>query len=154
MCPIVSLALSHLAPRFSDLESILATRISLLRSAREREDRLQIGDMATPIAERLKGYETSCLLQLSQAARAVGNSQIAINSVVKAQKLNGKEDFDVACEFANVLWLTKEPQMANEFLKELLAVSYQVPRKSTSTSHAALLALKVSHGDNLNQRND
>ncbi|KAI0091661.1 hypothetical protein BDY19DRAFT_638931 [Irpex rosettiformis] len=132
------------APRlveFSDLEAILATRISLLRSAREREQRIQIGDMATPLTERLKAYETSYLLKLSRAAREAGNPQIAINSVVRAQKLNGKEHFQVACEFANVLWLTKEPKMATEFLKGLLSRPPQTSPKTEFTSHATLLAL-------------
>ena len=135
---------SHFFHRFSDLEATLATRISLLRSTRDREERTQIGDMSTPLTERLKAHETSYLLILSRAARDAGNSQIAINSVVKAQNLNGRQHFEVACEFANVLWLTKEPKMATEFLKGLLSTPPQLPPKTDSTSRATLLALMVS----------
>ncbi|KAI0704256.1 hypothetical protein BC835DRAFT_810570 [Cytidiella melzeri] len=126
---------------FSDLEAILATRISLLRSAREQEERVQIGDMVSLRTQSLLACETSCLLQLSRAAREAGRSQVAINSVVRAQKLNGREHFDVACEFAKVLWQTKEPKMATEFLKGLLSSPSKTSSKNESTSQASLLAL-------------
>jgi serine-protein kinase ATM len=106
---------------------------------------MQIGNHVTPLAQSLMACETSYLLRLSRAAREVGHSQIAINAVVKAQNLNGREHFEVACEFANVLWLSKEPQIATEFLKGLLSTVSQ----SSSSPHtglcsqASLLALMV-----------
>lgn len=102
---------------------MLATRISLLRSARDREQRNQIGSMTSSYLRNLIKCETDCLLELSRAARETGHPQIAINAVVRAQKLNGHTHFDVACEFANVLWETKEPKIATEFLKNLLTRS-------------------------------
>ncbi|KAI0343274.1 hypothetical protein BDW22DRAFT_1329401 [Trametopsis cervina] len=126
---------------FSDLEATLATRISLLHSARAQEERAQIGTMITPRLQKIKDTETNCLLELSRAARTAGHPQVAINSIVKAQKLNGREHFEVACEFANVLWLTKEPKIATDFLKGLLTSSLLSKSEKASTSRAGLLAL-------------
>ncbi|KAM6497154.1 hypothetical protein JOM56_007627, partial [Amanita muscaria] len=111
---------------FHDLESILMTRISLIRSAREKEERLQIGNMTTPFIRGLIELEKSCLVRLSEAARSDGQTQIALNAVVRAQRLEDRPSFNVSQEFANVLWLQKEDRLAPEFLKSLLVNSTHV----------------------------
>ncbi|KDR80743.1 hypothetical protein GALMADRAFT_241175 [Galerina marginata CBS 339.88] len=104
---------------FADLESIMATRISLLRSVRQREERQQIGSLVSPFVQHLKDIEKTCLLRLSEAARASRRVQIALNSVVKAQRLDVVPSPKVSEEFANVLWLQREEKLAVQFLQDL-----------------------------------
>ncbi|KAF8163206.1 hypothetical protein B0H34DRAFT_744937 [Crassisporium funariophilum] len=105
---------------FSDLESLMATRISLIRSVRQREERHQIGNLVTPYVRGLLDIEKTCLLRLSQAARASGQVQIALNSVVRAQRLALTPSSEVSEEFANVLWLQKEEKLAVQFLQDVV----------------------------------
>lgn len=105
---------------YSILEALTATRVSLLHSARYKEERDQIGDIRSPIVQNLVDVETDCLLRLSQASRKVGNIQIALNSVVRAQKLCLSPRFDVSEEYAHVLWLSNEPRSAVQYLHALL----------------------------------
>ena len=106
--------------RFADLESILAVRRSLLRLTSRRELREQIGDMTTPFYNDLQDLETTCLLRLSEAARQHEQSQIALNSVTAAKRLKSSLQFEVAQEFAKVLWLIKEPKYAVDHLRTVL----------------------------------
>ncbi|EKM50032.1 uncharacterized protein PHACADRAFT_153321 [Phanerochaete carnosa HHB-10118-sp] len=105
------------------LEALIATRVSLLHSARYREERDQIGDVRHPFVRGLVDVETSCLLRLSEASRKVDNVQIALNSVVRAQKLCSSPRFDVSYEYAHVLWLSHEPRSAVQYLNTLLGTS-------------------------------
>jgi ataxia telangiectasia mutated family protein len=98
----------------------MATRISLVRSVRQREERQRIGTFVTSYLRGLIEIERSCLLRLSQAARASGEIQIALNSVIRAQRLETKSSAEVSEEFANVLWLQKEEKLAVQFLKDLV----------------------------------
>ncbi|KAK7025291.1 Serine/threonine-protein kinase Tel1 [Favolaschia claudopus] len=104
---------------FSDFENVMATRISLVRSARRKEERSQIGEMVSPFCQCLIDVEKQCLIKLSQAARKAQQFQIALNSVVRAQKLERTPSLDVSAEFASVLRLHKEEKLAVEFLKGL-----------------------------------
>jgi len=45
---------------------------------------------------------------------------VALNSIVKAQRLESNASFEVAREFANVLWLQKEQKLAVQYLKDLV----------------------------------
>ncbi|THU87972.1 hypothetical protein K435DRAFT_730265 [Dendrothele bispora CBS 962.96] len=105
---------------FSDLESIMATRISLIRSARQKERQQQIGNMVSPFSQLLVEIEKNCLLSLSSAARDAQQIQIALNSVLRAKNLEGAPSFRVSEELAAVLWMHQEPKHAVEFLKDLL----------------------------------
>ncbi|PPQ98246.1 hypothetical protein CVT26_003417 [Gymnopilus dilepis] len=105
---------------FSDLESIMATRVSLLRSVRQREERQQIGNLSTPFVRGLKEIEQACLIRLSEAARESQQVQIALNSVIRAQRLDAQPSATVVEEFANVLWLQKEEKLAVQFLQNLV----------------------------------
>ncbi|KAJ3745266.1 hypothetical protein DFH05DRAFT_1487185 [Lentinula detonsa] len=104
---------------FDDVESIMATRVSLIKSARRKEMRHQIGAMLSPFSKTLLSVEKRCLLRLSQAARETHQPQIALNSVIKAKSLEGGSPFAVTEEFASVLWSHKEEKHAVEYLKDL-----------------------------------
>jgi serine-protein kinase ATM len=99
----------------------MATRISLLRSVRQKEKRDQIGTLVTPFVHGLTALETRCLVRLSEAARDANQIQIALNSIVRAQNLKEPtHDFDVSQEFACVLWFQNEQKLAIQFLRDLL----------------------------------
>ena len=106
--------------RFSSLERILATRVSLIRSARRKEERERIGNMITPFNHSLLELEKRCLVGLSVAARKSNKLQVALNSIVKARRLEGISTHEVSQEFAHVLWLQNEQKLAVQFLKDLL----------------------------------
>jgi len=121
MMNLIELSLIFLVcDRFTDLEQILATRISLVRSVRQKEEREQIGSFATPFVRGLLDLEKSCLVRLSIAARKSNQLQVALNSIVKAQRLERNASLEIAREFANVLWLQKEQKLAVQYLKDLV----------------------------------
>ncbi|PPQ64768.1 hypothetical protein CVT24_007854 [Panaeolus cyanescens] len=105
---------------FADLEALVATRMSLIRSLRQKEELSQIGNLVTPAARALMEEEKACLLRLSRAARASGKHQIALNSVMRAQKLDHEPSAEVSEEFAHVLWEHKEEKTAVQFLQRLI----------------------------------
>lgn len=98
----------------------MATRISLLHSARQREERQQIGNMTTPFANSLKELEKRCLIRLSQAARGANQVQIALNSIMRAHKLYPRSSPEVSEEFANVLWEQGEQAIAIQYLQKVV----------------------------------
>ena len=122
----------------------MATRVSLIRAARQKEERDQIGNIVSPFAQCLKEIEKKCLLQLSEAARAAGQVQIALNSVVHSQKLEEVATFDVSQEFASVLWLQREQKLAVQFLKELLNSDHGAGTRIVTERKAQLLAQLVN----------
>ncbi|KAF9240715.1 hypothetical protein BU15DRAFT_87599 [Melanogaster broomeanus] len=135
-------SMSHLVDidpdfEFTDLERILATRVSLIRSVRRKEERERIGDMITPFNRSLLELEKRCLVRLSVAARKSHKLQVALNSIVKAQRLEGISTHEVSQEFANVLWLQKEQKLAVQFLKDLLLRQSETP-SGTWISEACL----------------
>ncbi|KAF9565841.1 hypothetical protein CPC08DRAFT_815090 [Agrocybe pediades] len=105
---------------FSDLESVMATRIALVRSVRQKEERQQIGNMTTPFIVGLKNIEKRCLIRLSEAARIAGQTQIALNSVLRAQHLDVTPSSEIAEEFANVLWIQNEEKAAVQYLQAVI----------------------------------
>ncbi|KLO07453.1 hypothetical protein SCHPADRAFT_1001651 [Schizopora paradoxa] len=139
------MSFSDIAPGFGfdDLESILATRISLLRSTRQREQRDQIGTMLSDMSQSLLELEIKCLVQLSEAAREEGETQIALNSITQAQLLDQGELFEISDEFASVLWGQGEQRLAVELLKKELRLRAQVssPKEiDDRVRHACILA--------------
>ncbi|KAJ7612476.1 hypothetical protein DFH06DRAFT_1274623 [Mycena polygramma] len=104
---------------FSDFENVMATRISLVRSVRRKEERQQIGTLMSPFATCLLNVEKQCLINLSKAAREAQQFQIALNSVIHAQRLERSPTFEVSVEFASVLRLHSEEALAIQFLKDL-----------------------------------
>jgi serine-protein kinase ATM len=137
---------THLISKsFPVLESIMATRISLLHSMRQKEQRQQIGDMISPLASTLIDIEKQCLIRISEAARESQNLQVALNSVVRAQKLEQSPSAAVSQEFASVLWLQKEHKFAVQFMKDLIERHYRDVKKDTTgiTRKALLLSRLV-----------
>ncbi|PIL25206.1 hypothetical protein GSI_13095 [Ganoderma sinense ZZ0214-1] len=107
---------------FSNIEAIMATRISLVRSARQKEQRLQIGDLTSPFCDALLELEKASLL---------------------AQKLEQSFSPNVSQEFANVMWLTKEPKMAVQSLAALVSshgMTNIMDDEHSKAQHAVLLA--------------
>jgi ataxia telangiectasia mutated family protein len=129
--------------RFSDFENIMATRVSLIRSVRQKEERDQIGNLLSPFARGLIDVEKQCLLRLSEAARDAHQHQIALNSIVRAQRLERTTSFEVSQEFASVLWLQGEERLAVQFLKELLNKAEVGMPTQDKTRSALLLARLV-----------
>ncbi|KAI0954122.1 hypothetical protein AcV7_007443 [Taiwanofungus camphoratus] len=128
---------------FSDLEAIMATRIALIRSARQREQREQIGSLLSPFCRGLIDLEVKCLVCLSEAARHADHPQVALNSICRARELDPASSSEVRLEFANVLWQLKEPKLAVESLADVLAtVQTEIPTGDASQKikHALLLA--------------
>jgi len=122
----------------------MATRISLLRSVRQKEQRQQIGDMVSPLVSTLIEMEKQCLIRISEAARESQNIQVALNSVVRAQKLEQNPSSTVSQEFASVLWLQKEHKLAVQFMKDLIERYYRDVKKDTAgTTKKALLLSRL-----------
>jgi ataxia telangiectasia mutated family protein len=92
----------------------------LIRSVRRKEERERIGDLITPFNNSLLELEKRCLVRLSVAARKSNKLQVALNSIVKARRLEGISTHEVSEEFAHVLWLQNEQKLAVQFLKDLL----------------------------------
>jgi ataxia telangiectasia mutated family protein len=126
---------------FPALENIVATRISLLRSARQQEQRQQIGTALTPFISGLMDIEKQCLTRISEAARESHNLQIALNSVIRAQKLERSPTAFVSQEFANVLWDQGEHKVAVQFLKDLILPHFPDIKSETTLDHAQKASL-------------
>lgn len=133
---------------FPALENIVATRISLLRSARQKEQRQQVGATLTPLISGIMDIEKQCLARISEAARESHNLQIALNSVIRAQKLERSPTALVSQEFANVLWDQREHKVAVQFLKDLIHLHFPDIKSETPRDHtqkALLLARLVMY---------
>jgi hypothetical protein len=129
---------------FTDLENIVATRISLLQSARQKAERQQIGSLATPLAKGLKELEKRCLIRLSQAARDANQVQIALNSVMRAHKLYPQSSAEVSEEFANVLWEQGEQTTAIQYLEHVVRpLDNLEDRDAQTTTYRALLRARL-----------
>lgn len=105
--------------RFGDLEAVVSTRLSLLRAGQrhERESNEQIGNILSPISQSLISAEISCLLELSAASRNASLVQLALNAVTRARALAAESlSFQVAVEFAKVLWSSQEQKIAVDYL--------------------------------------
>lgn len=123
------------------MEPVLATRISLLHSAQHREHGTQIGNLKTQFVSELISTERSCLLKMSQAAREVSSSQVALKSVSRARNLDhSNASFFVAHEFGQVLWSHQEEKMAIEYVDDLLSRNTDI----SATTRALALSQQVS----------
>ncbi|KAG6845486.1 hypothetical protein H0H87_008383, partial [Tephrocybe sp. NHM501043] len=129
---------------FSILENILATRISLVRSVRQKEERQRrIGSMvmSTPFYQSLVGVETGCLVRLSEAAREADEVQVALNSIVRAMRMEKPPSFRAFKEFACVLWSQKEEKAAVEYLDRLRAADWGIYVRDSIGDEKKALAL-------------
>lgn len=109
-------------PRFASAERIIATRLSVFDSVKQRESRDMIGDVLTPKMELVIKAESTCHIKLSRLALKSNNLQAAINSLTALQKLQADvgeidEAQDVFCE---VLWKQGEHTLAIQLLEDLL----------------------------------
>lgn len=99
--------------------------------------------MITPFNISLLELEKRCLVRLSIAARESNKLQVALNSIVKARRLEGVSTHEVSQEFAHVLWLQNEQKLAVQFLKDLL--SRQNQTSSCGPELAIERALSMAH---------
>ncbi|KZS90750.1 hypothetical protein SISNIDRAFT_518835 [Sistotremastrum niveocremeum HHB9708] len=104
---------------FQTLENIFATRMVLLHSVTQQEQRQQLGNLESSFLTFLKSLEIKCLLKVSEAARVSEEFQIAMNSTVRAQSLEKVPSPATLEEFAHVLWSQKEQKTAIEYLNSL-----------------------------------
>ncbi|KAF8578220.1 hypothetical protein K439DRAFT_1395785 [Ramaria rubella] len=125
---------------FRTLESIISTRMSLLGSTKQREQRDQIGDLESPFMSELKHLEQKCFLKLSEAARMSGHHDFALNAVMSAKGLERIPSFEVSQEFAHVLWLLKEHKPAVEYLSNLVDAAAPMADCEKATKDALALA--------------
>jgi serine-protein kinase ATM len=113
-----------------------------VRSIREHEEREQMGTLVSPFTQMLIDVEKQCLVRLSQGARESQQAQIALNAIVRAQKLEPSASFDVSQEFASVLWLQNEQKLAVQLLDNLLHKEAAITDR---TQKALLLSRLVSN---------
>ncbi|EAU90455.2 atypical/PIKK/ATM protein kinase [Coprinopsis cinerea okayama7 len=126
---------------FSDVENIMSVRLSLIRSNRQEEEKTnQIGSIASPFLTALVEIEKRCLILLSRAARDSDQTQIALNAVLQAQKLEKTPSLEVSQEYANVLWSLGEAKIAVKFLSDLLMkpASSSLPAPSKAELYSRL----------------
>ncbi|KAF6761729.1 hypothetical protein DFP72DRAFT_879464 [Ephemerocybe angulata] len=92
---------------FSDLENIMSTRITLVKAFIPRNP-----TDPDPYMDGLLELERRCLLFLSRSAREANQTQIALNSILRAQRLGKDGSTEISQEHANVLWSIEEPKLA------------------------------------------
>ena len=106
----------------------------------------QIGTAPTPFISGLMDIEKQCLIRISEAARESHNLQVALNSVIRAQKLERSPSALVSQEFANVLWVQRELKVAVQSLKDLIRLHFPNIKSEMAQDHtqkASLLARLV-----------
>lgn len=125
---------------------MIATRLSLLRANIHKNRALQIGNLDSDSTKQLLKSEQELLIRLSEAARDSQKSQVALNSITRANNGALQNEFHFAQEFASVMWTQQEQKMAVEFLKQFLArpVDKRTRSPEDLASAAQLLSLVVS----------
>jgi ataxia telangiectasia mutated family protein len=96
----------QLTLRFANAERLSATRVSLIQSARERENKNVIGDLLSNQSEGLVKLEIASQLRLSELARKEGDLQAAVNAVTAVRQLELPDQVsdEAQDEFSQVLW--------------------------------------------------
>ncbi|KAJ1306984.1 hypothetical protein OPQ81_007964 [Rhizoctonia solani] len=105
---------------FDDYESLVATRLSLLRANIHKNRALQIGNIDDEDTKKLLEYEQDLLIKLSQAARDSQKNQVALNSIIRAGNGAQKNEFAFVQEYASVMWANQEQKTAVGFLRQVL----------------------------------
>lgn len=103
--------------------------------------------LLSDMSQGLLALEVRCLVQLSEAARSAQETQIALNSITRAQHLDRDGLFEISDEFASVLWDQGEQRLAVELLKkELQRREHSSPpsQADEKVRHACILARLVS----------
>lgn len=118
----ISVSLLITMTRFESAERVVATRLSVFDSVKQRESQDMIGDALTPKMEMVTKAESMCHIKLSRLALKSNNLQAAINSLTALQKLQDDvgeidEAQDVFCE---VLWKQGEHTLAIQYVEDLL----------------------------------
>ncbi|CUA74607.1 ataxia telangectasia mutated family protein [Rhizoctonia solani] len=128
---------------FDDYESLVATRLSLLRANIHKNRAMQIGNIDSEDTKKLLEYEQDLLIKLSQAARDSQKNQIALNSIIRAGNGAQKHEFEFVQEYASVMWANQEQKTAVGFLRQFLGRPEDKRKISSkdAASYAQLLSL-------------
>ncbi|CAE6507071.1 unnamed protein product [Rhizoctonia solani] len=128
---------------FDDYESLVATRLSLLRANIHKNRAMQIGNIDSEDTKKLLEYEQDLLIKLSQAARDSQKNQIALNSIIRAGNDAQNNGFGFVQEYASVMWANQEQKMAVGFLRQFLGRPEDKHKRSPKDAvpYAQLLSL-------------
>ncbi|CAE7216508.1 unnamed protein product [Rhizoctonia solani] len=128
---------------FDDYESLVATRLSLLRANIHKNRAMQIGNIDSEDTKKLLEYEQDLLIKLSQAARDSQKNQIALNSIIRAGNGAQKNEFEFIQEYASVMWANQEQKPAVGFLRQSLGRPEDKHKRclQDAASYAQLLSL-------------
>ncbi|CAK5283070.1 unnamed protein product [Mycena citricolor] len=121
---------------FPDFENLMATRLALVHADKRREE---TRNGASPILRSLLDAEKRCLIRLSQAAREAQQSQIALNSIETARRDDSvPEPIEVSVEYAHVLHMQNEQQLAVKLLTDLNLAESQLDDADKAVNFACL----------------
>jgi ataxia telangiectasia mutated family protein len=122
----------------------MATRMTLLRSARHQLQRDQIGNIMSPAAQCLLDAERDSLLCVAEAAREFHQLQLALNAVTRARALETPPSVAVMQEFSCVLWSLNEQKLAIQSLKQLVSAQEDT-QMEPSVQRSLMLSRLVSN---------
>jgi ataxia telangiectasia mutated family protein len=122
----------------------MATRMTLLRSARHQLQRDQIGNIMSPAAQCLLDAERDSLLCVAEAAREFHQLQLALNAVTRARALETPPGVAVMQEFSCVLWSLNEQKLAIQSLKQLVSAQEDT-QMEPSVQRSLMLSRLVSN---------
>ncbi|WWC73055.1 uncharacterized protein I206_107020 [Kwoniella pini CBS 10737] len=134
---------------FTDAERLIATRLSLLRSGRQREEQNMLGDMLSPKAELLVSLEKKCHLRLAELAKEDDNIQASVNAITAVQQLEmGRTASDEAQDaFSHVLWAQHEHGLAIQHAQDL--TEEVKSKKPADPGRLAVLYGRIAHWTDL-----
>jgi serine-protein kinase ATM len=131
----------------------MSTRMALLRSARSRIQRDQIGTLIPPNVQKYLDAERKTLLQIAAGARESHHLQIALNAVIRAQSLEPHVSSTIVQESSAVFWALHEQKIAIQSLKQLALPSGATQTQTDGiASQALVLARLVSFNLSQNVR--
>ncbi|KAL1411153.1 Serine/threonine-protein kinase tel1 [Vanrija albida] len=148
---------------FPTAERLTATRLSMIRSAAERESKNQFGDLQSDELKGLTKLEVSCHLRLSELARKEGNLQASVNAVTSIRQLEssirpgGGISFsdEAQDEFSQMLWAQGEHSLAIQHvgsLSDALTIASANSKTKTKTEdylRRAVLLGRSAHWNSL-----
>ena len=130
--------------RFADLETVIATRISVLDYLGEGEAMQQFGDIQTELSQTIANLKRRSLITLSKAARDSSQSQAALNSISKARLTSGaSHPLDLQLEYGAVLWMQGEHNLAIDSLRRIAQSADRAGLEMSHVLHASILSQLV-----------
>nr|ODO03836.1 hypothetical protein L204_00175 [Cryptococcus depauperatus CBS 7855] len=106
--------------KFDIAERITATRLSLCRFIKQREQQDSIGEQLTHKSILAQNAERSCHINLCEMALQENNLQVAINSITALQSLDIGKENETQDFFCEVLWRQDEHALAIQLVQDLV----------------------------------